>query len=114
MKCNLKKNKPKEKKSFLTSKILNSALISTIFMNIFQSIVYADGGADAINKAQSLLTKAAETGGGLWAFWGLVQLGIAIKDSNGPGIQGAIFQIVGGALIIAAGVAISSMNLSMS
>lgn len=43
-------------------------------------------------------------GGGLLCLWGVIALGTAIKDHNGPGIQQAIWQIVGGALIIAAGV----------
>jgi hypothetical protein len=32
----------------------------------------------------------------LWAVWGIVQLGMAIKDHNGPGMGGAIWQIIGG------------------
>lgn len=48
-------------------------------------------------------------GGGLLCLWGLVALGTAIKDHNGPGIQQAIWQVVGGALIIAAGVLFGSI-----
>jgi hypothetical protein len=50
----------------------------------------------------------------LWAVWGIVQLGMAIKDHNGPGMGGAIWQIIGGAIIIAAGVAINALDLSMT
>ena len=55
------------------------------------------GGGDALTNAKSLLASAATAGGGLWAIWGLVQLGMAIKDHNGPGIGGAIWQLIGGA-----------------
>lgn len=48
-------------------------------------------------------------GGGLLCLWGVVTLGTNIKDHNGPGIQQAIWQIVGGALIIAAGILFSSI-----
>ena len=48
-------------------------------------------------------------GGGLLCLWGLVALGTAIKDHNGPGIQQAIWQVVGGARIIAAGVLFGSI-----
>ena len=46
----------------------------------------------------------AIVGGGLLCLWGLITLGTNIKDHNGPGIQQAIWQVVGGALIIAAGI----------
>lgn len=48
-------------------------------------------------------------GGGLLCLWGLIALGTALKDHNGPSIQQAIWQIVGGALIIAAGVLFGSI-----
>lgn len=48
-------------------------------------------------------------GGGLLCLWGVITLGTNIKDHNGPGIQQAIWQVVGGALIIAAGVLFSSI-----
>lgn len=51
----------------------------------------------------------AVMGGGLLCLWGVITLGTNIKDHNGPGIQQAIWQIVGGALIIAAGILFSSI-----
>ena len=51
----------------------------------------------------------AVMGGGLLCLWGVITLGTNIKDHNGPGIQQAIWQVVGGALIIAAGVLFSSI-----
>lgn len=83
------------KKRFITSKFANflaMSLIFTVVMGI--TPVFAAGELDT---AKSLLSKAATAGGGLWAVWGLVQLGMGLKDHNGPGIQGAIWQIIGGA-----------------
>lgn len=51
----------------------------------------------------------AIVGGGLLCLWGLITLGTNIKDHNGPGIQQAIWQVVGGALIIAAGILFDSI-----
>ncbi|HAG04138.1 MAG TPA: hypothetical protein DCG28_01750 [Lachnospiraceae bacterium] len=82
-------------------------------MNAFAADA-AGGGATAITTAKNLLSKAATAGGGLWAVWGLVTLGMSIKDSNGPGIGNAIWQILGGAIIIAAGVAIGALDLTMA
>lgn len=48
-------------------------------------------------------------GGGLLCLWGLIALGTAIKDHNGPAIQQQIWAVVGGALIIAAGVLFGSV-----
>lgn len=54
------------------------------------------------NSVISLLTKFTIIGGGLYAVWGAVVLGGALKDHNGPQMQSGIWQIVGGALIAAA------------
>lgn len=98
--------------------------LRTLFTTIFictlcaVTVFAAEGGgtdgAEALNKAKELLSTAAKAGGGLWAVWGLVQMGMAIKDHNGPGIGGAVWQIVGGALILAAGTIIAGLDLDMS
>ncbi|MCD8089152.1 MAG: hypothetical protein LUD81_00740 [Clostridiales bacterium] len=104
-----------EKNSFLTSRLVNFLVMAAIFTTFFMSFgVFAATGAEALTTAKNLLSKAAVAGGGLWAVWGLVQLGMSIKDHNGPGIQGAIWQLIGGAIIIAAGSAISSLDLTMA
>ena len=83
-------------RGILTSKMANMVVMTMLF-TIFgcMSVCFAAG--DAITTAQSLLSKAATAGGGLWAVWGLVQLGMSLKDHNGPGIGAAIWQILGGA-----------------
>lgn len=107
----MKDNKKTIKKRFLTSKLLNFIVIFTIMTGF---VLITNCYADALSTAKSLLSKACTAGGGLWAVWGLVQLGMSIKDHNGPGIQGAIWQLIGGGIIIAAGAAISSLDLSMT
>lgn len=62
-----------------------------------------------LSTVLSYIRTFAIIGGGLLCLWGLITLGTNIKDHNGPGIQQAIWQIVGGALIIAAGVLFSSI-----
>ena len=113
---NLTKNEYKNERIAKVWRVISSTavLIMTVFcMNAFAADA-AGGGATAITTAKNLLSKAATAGGGLWAVWGLVTLGMSIKDSNGPGIGNAIWQILGGAIIIAAGVAIGALDLTMA
>ncbi len=72
--------------------------------------VYAADGGVTLDSVLSLITKFVTIGGGLWLAWGAVVLGISLKDHNGPGIQSAIWQIVGGALILAAGALFGSIS----
>lgn len=56
-----------------------------------------------------LLKSAATIGGGIWLVWGVVVLAMGLKDHNGQGIQSGIWQVIGGAVICAAGVLFSSI-----
>lgn len=56
----------------------------------------------SLTTVTDLVTKFVITGGGLWLVWGVVVLAGALKDKNGPALQGGIWQIVGGGMIIAA------------
>lgn len=58
----------------------------------------------------AMLTKFAKIGGGLWTVWGVIVLAGALKDKNGPDLKGGIWQIVGGAMIIAAAVMFGSIT----
>lgn len=112
-KCNSKLSV--ERKNFMTGRMayfIFAVMILTSFL--MTSTVFAASGTEALTTAKNLLSKAAQTGGGLYAVWGLVNLGMSLKDHNGPGIQSAIWQIIGGAIIIAAGTAISSLDLTIS
>ena len=116
MKNMMSERKTKNERTARIIRLVGSTavLIMTVFcMNAFAAEA-AGGGATAITTAKNLLSKAATAGGGLWAVWGLVTLGMSIKDSNGPGIGNAIWQILGGAIIIAAGVAIGALDLTMA
>jgi hypothetical protein len=108
------RKRKEERKSFICSKAMNCLVMTAILVMCAAVTCFAGDGSDAINTAKGLLGKAASAGGGLWAVWGIVQLGMAIKDHNGPGMGGAIWQIIGGAIIIAAGVAINALDLSMT
>lgn len=57
---------------------------------------------ETFNAVIELIRKFVAIGGGLWLVWGVVVLGIAMKDHNGPGMQAGIWQIIGGGMVIAA------------
>lgn len=44
----------------------------------------------------------AMMGGAFWAVWGVIILASALKDKTGPALQSAIWQIVGGVMIMMA------------
>ena len=58
--------------------------------------------AELVEQVFGLISKFTVVGGGLWLVWGTIILAGALKDKNGPQLQNGIWQIVGGALIIAA------------
>lgn len=65
-----------------------------------------------LNQVFNLISKFTLVGGGMWLIWGTVMLAGALKDKNGPQLQTAIWQVVGGMLIIvAAGWFISSFDI---
>ena len=112
MKNMISERKIKDERTTKIWRVIGSTAV--LMMTVFCMNVFAADGGDAITTAKNLLSKAATAGGGLWAVWGLVTLGMSIKDSNGPGIGNAIWQILGGAIIIAAGVAIGALDLTMA
>ncbi len=66
---------------------------------------------DYFTKAMELFGKGVVAAGSLLTVWGIIQLGGAIKDHNGPGMQNAIFQVVGGAIIVAAGAWVTTIKM---
>ncbi len=101
------------KKKITKKNIVNKiAAVSSMTMAALTPVSAASG--SALTTAVNLLSKGAIAGGGIWAIWGIVQLGMAIKDSDGPGIGKAIWQIVGGAIIIAAGTALTTVDLTLA
>ena len=91
----ISERKIKDERTTRILRVIGSTAV--LMMTVFCMNVFAADGGDAISTAKNLLSKAATAGGGLWAVWGLVTLGMSIKDSNGPGIGNAIWQILGGA-----------------
>lgn len=57
-----------------------------------------------------LVQRAVLAGGAIWLVIGAVILGLGLKNKEAPQIQSGIWQVVGGALITAAGVYISSIT----
>lgn len=57
---------------------------------------------ELLTKVLKMVQQFATIGGGLWLVWGVIVLAGGLKDKNGPALQSGIWQIVGGALIIAA------------
>ncbi|MDD4291880.1 MAG: hypothetical protein PHX51_06590 [Clostridia bacterium] len=55
-----------------------------------------------LESVLSLFVKFVTIGGGLWLIWGVIILGVALKNKNGPELQSGIWQIVGGGMIVAA------------
>ena len=49
-----------------------------------------------------MVVRFATAGGGLWLVWGVIVLAGGLKDKNGPALQSGIWQLIGGAMIIAA------------
>lgn len=55
-----------------------------------------------LNEVLKIAAKFTNIGGALWAIWGVLILAGALKDKMGPALQTAIWQIVGGIMIIVA------------
>lgn len=57
-----------------------------------------------------LIQRAVLAGGSIWLAVGVVILALGLKNKEAPQIQSGIWQIVGGALIAATGVYLSSIT----
>ncbi|MGY5221008.1 hypothetical protein ACXGSE_13430 [Enterococcus hirae] len=64
----------------------------------------AGSNSQLLTQVFELISKFTLVGGGLWLIWGTVILAGALKDKNGPQLQSGIWQVVGGMLILVAGV----------
>jgi hypothetical protein len=62
------------------------------------------------SAVMNLLKTAVTAGGAIWLTIGAVILGLGLKNKEAPQIQSGIWQVVGGALIIAAGAYLSSIT----
>ena len=59
----------------------------------------------------TLLSKGVLAAGALLAVWGMISVGRGLKDSNGPGIQNVIMELIGGGIVIAASQLITTITL---
>ena len=62
------------------------------------------------STVMGLVQRAVLAGGSIWLVIGLVILGLGLKNKEAPQIQSGIWQIVGGALITAGGVYLSTIT----
>ena len=59
----------------------------------------------------TLLSKGVLAAGALLAVWGMISVGRGLKDSNGPGIQNGIMELIGGGIVITASQLITTITL---
>ena len=59
----------------------------------------------------TLLSKGVLAAGALLAVWGIITVGRFLKDTNGPGIQNGIMELIGGGIVIAASQLITTITL---
>ncbi len=62
------------------------------------------------STVMGLVQRAVLAGGAIWLVIGAVILGLGLKNKEAPQIQSGIWQVVGGALITAAGVYLNSIS----
>lgn len=65
---------------------------------------------ETLNSILKIFANVITVGGVLYGAYGGIQLGLAIKDHQGPAIGQAIMQIAGAAAIILAGATIASVQ----
>lgn len=62
------------------------------------------------SAVMGLVQRAVLAGGSIWLVIGAVIFGLGLKNKEAPQIQSGIWQVVGGALITAAGVYLSTIT----
>ena len=90
----------------------NSSILIACALFVFSDVAYA-APENQLPEVMDLLGRGVEYIGAAVAIFGLVQLGLAIKDgSTGGGGQlaGAIAMMVGGAIVFAAGALFKGMG----
>ena len=67
-------------------------------------------GTEMWSQIMNLFKVAIVAGGSIWLVVGAVIFALGLKNKEAPQIQSGIWQIIGGAIIIAAGVFFSTLN----
>ena len=78
--------------------------------NYNSNIDWGDGG-DILADVTNIISTGVSLGGAALAIFGLVNVGISIKDHNGPGIQQGAIAIVGGLIVVAGGLLFGNLEL---
>lgn len=65
-----------------------------------------------LGKGFEIISKGLIAFGGAWAVWGIVTLAGGLNDPHGSDIKQGILRAVGGALIIAAAVWLTSIDVN--
>lgn len=76
-----------------------------------KTLILASDGAQYFNQGMDLLSKGVIAIGSLIAVFGLVTLGVNLKDQNGPGISSGAMMMVGGAIIGLAGLWLKNIQM---
>ncbi|XCB29563.1 hypothetical protein RQN30_10220 [Arcanobacterium hippocoleae] len=63
-------------------------------------------------QAMKLLSTGVIAGGSIWLIFGIIVLAGGLKEHNGQQTQSGIWQAIGGALITAAGVWLTQVNIN--
>lgn len=103
----------RKKSKNLKANIVKCVTMTAMIVICCTATCYA-GDGDVLSSAKDLLGKAVTACGGFLSVWGLINLGISFKDHDGAGQQKAIMQLLGGAIVVAAGVLLGQIDLSMS
>lgn len=69
---------------------------------------------DLFSGVINLIRVAVIAGGSLWLIVGVVILALGLKNKEAPQIQSGIWQVVGGAMIIAAGAFLATIDLNFT
>lgn len=109
----MKNQKHKNTKSI--NKIRNIyACAATFLITNFGFVAYAYADNNTLQSVINLLQGGVCCIGGACTIWGIVQLGLGLKDGSGGGgqLNGAIAFIIGGAAIFGGGMLLGTLDTS--
>lgn len=78
-------------------------LVVTLITAFCTTFVFAADEDEILTDVVDTIKKFVVMGGIFLAGWGLVNLGTNASEQNGAGMQTAVWKIIGGAIVIAAG-----------
>lgn len=111
----VKETKNKVSKAFFvacTSAYVTAISAAPAFATYNQGDIDWGAGGDILDDVTSIISTGVSLGGAGLALFGLINVGIAVKDSNGPGIQQGVIAIVGGLIVVAGGLLFGNLELA--